>query len=477
MSISEDTEYGVTTNGFVRMRLPEIRKSIFDKLDAKMGISVSRDANSVIGVLVSVFADEIDRQWELAEYDYYARSPISADEGSIDNTLAYTNVQRKSAQQSYLYAVCYGRSAMVLPSNCQIKGNDGYKWDIIEESTITLNDCVHVTLTLVAPTEGKVYSVQFDNNTTIKYTATSTDTKLTVMLALAAQSVDKWTGSVDDGKLVFERSDRRYGGVVVPDEAFTVSKVGTPIRFTCEEYGAIDPELNTVKTINTNYDGWYSVSNESSAYVGRSAETVTEVRQRYASAVYKNSVGMKESIQAALLELQDVKSVTIYENRTDETVDGLKPHSFQAIVFGGDDEEIAQTLLSIAPLGIDTNGEIKVEIADTEGSVESIYFSRPKEVPIYVKCIIKEYNEEVLPGDAIDKITAIVVEQIGKLSMGKDVIYQRLIGPIYTGVDGISYVELSVSQDGETYKQENIAIARDEIATVQADNITVSLEL
>lgn len=476
MSISEDTEYGITTNGFVRMRLPEIRKSIFDKLDTKLGISVSRDANSILAVLVGVFADEIDRQWELAEYDYYARSPISADDGSIDNTLAYTNVQRKSAQQSYLYAVCYGRSAMVLPSNCQIKGSDGYKWDIIEESTITLNDCVHVTLTLVAPTEGKVYSVQFDNNTTIKYTATSSDTELTVMLALAAQSVDKWAGSVVDSKLVFERSDRRYGGVVVPNEAFTVSKVGTPIRFTCEEYGAIDPELNTVKTINTNYDGWYSVSNESSAYVGRSAETVTEVRQRYASAVYKNSVGMKESIQAALLELQDVESVTIYENRTDETVDGLKPHSFQAIVFGGDDEEIAQTLLSVAPLGIDTNGEIKVEITDTEGSVENIYFSRPKEVPIYVKCIIKEYNEEVLPGDAIDRIKDIIVTQIGKLSMGKDVIYQRLIGPIYTGVDGISYVELSVSQDGETYEQENIAIARDEIATVQADNITVALE-
>lgn len=470
-------EYGVTVNGFVRKRLPEIQENIFQQLEYKLGTSVSRQANSMIGVLVGVFADEIDRQWQLAEYDYYARSPISADEGSIDNTLAYTNVQRKSAQQSYLYAVCYGRSAMVLPSNCQIKGNDGYKWDIIEESTITLNDCVHVTLTLVAPTEGKVYSVQFDNNTTIKHTATSTDTELTVMLALAAQSVAKWTGSVEDGKLVFERSDRRYGGVVVPNEAFTVSKVGTPIRFTCEEYGAIDPELNTVKTINTNYDGWYSVSNESSAYVGRSTETVTEVRQRYASAVYKNSVGMKESIQAALLELQDVESVTIYENRTDETVDGLKPHSFQAIVFGGDDEEIAQTLLNVAPLGIDTNGEIKVEITDSEGSVENIYFSRPKEVPIYVKCIIKEYNEEVLPGDAIDKITAVIVAQIGKLSMGKDVIYQRLIGPIYTGVDGISYVELSVSQDGETYKQENIAVARDEIATVQADNITVSLEL
>lgn len=470
-------EYGVTVNGFVRKRLPEIREDIFKSLEQNLGSTVSRQPNSMIGVLIGVYAAELDRMWQLLERDYYDRSPISASEGSLDNTLAYTNVQRKKAQASYLYAVCYGRSGMVLPANCQIKDASGYKWNIIEESTITLNDCVHVTLDVVAPAEGKVYSVQFDNDAVIKYTAQENDTALIVAVALASQSVEKWQGSIVEGKLVFERSDRRYGAVVVPNESFVVTQVGSPIRFDCEEYGEIEPLLNSVNYINTNYDGWFSVSNESETYVGRDYETASEVRQRYASAVFRNSIGMKESIKAALLELQDVTSVTIYENRTDETVDGLKPHSFQAIVFGGDEEAIARTILNVAPLGIDTNGDICVRIEDSEGAAQDVCFSRPHEVQIYVKVIIKEYNEEILPGDAIDKIKNIVVEQIGKLSMGNDVIYQRLLGPIYSGVDGISYIECSVSKDGQTYEQENISIERNELAVTKLANVTVALEL
>lgn len=470
-------EYGVTVNGFVRKRLPEIREDIFRSLEQNLGSSVSRQPNSMIGVLVGVYAAELDRMWQLLERDYYDRSPISAGEGSLDNTLAYTNVQRKKAQASYLYAVCYGRSGMFLPANCQIKDTSGYKWNIIEESTITLNDCVHVTLDVDTPVDGKVYSVQFDNDAVIKYTAKTGDTALVVAVALASQSVPKWQGNVLDGKLVFERANRRYGAVVVPNESFTVTQVGSPIRFDCEEYGAIEPLLNSVTYINTNYDGWFSVGNESETYVGRDYETASEVRQRYASAVFKNSVGMVESIKAALMELQDVTSVTIYENRTDETVDGLKPHSFQAIVFGGDEEAIARTILSVAPLGIDTNGDICVRVEDTEGASQNICFSRPHEVPIYVKVIIKEYNEEVLPGDAIDKIKNIVLAQFEKLSMGNDVIYQRLLGPIYSGVDGISYIECSVSKDGQTYKQENITIDRGDLAVTKLADITVALEL
>lgn len=470
-------EYGVTVNGFVRKRLPEIREDIFKSLEQNLGSTVSRQPNSMIGVLVGVYAAEIDRMWQLLERDYYDRSPISASEGSLDNTLAYTNVQRKKAQASYLYAVCYGRSGMVLPANCQIKDVSGYKWNIIEESTITLNDCVHVTLEVETPTKGKIYSVQFDNDAVIKYTAQENDTALVVAVALASQSVEKWQGSIVEGKLVFERSDRRYGTVVVPNESFVVTQVGSPIRFDCEEYGEIEPLLNSVNYINTNYDGWFSVSNESETYVGRDYETASEVRQRYASAVFRNSIGMKESIKAALLELQDVTSVTIYENRTDETVDGLKPHSFQAIVFGGDEEAIARTILNVAPLGIDTNGDICVRIEDSEGAEQDVCFSRPHEVQIYVKVVIKEYNEEILPGDAIDKIKNIVVEQIGKLSTGNDVIYQRLLGPIYSGVDGIGYIECSVSKDGQTYKQENISIERNELAVTKIANVTVALEL
>ena len=45
-------EYGVTVNGFVRKRLPEIREDIFKSLEQNLGSTVSRQPNSMIGVLV-----------------------------------------------------------------------------------------------------------------------------------------------------------------------------------------------------------------------------------------------------------------------------------------------------------------------------------------------------------------------------------------------------------------------------------------
>ena len=71
-------EYGVTVNGFVRKRLPEIREDIFKSLEQNFGSTVSRQPNSMIGVLVGVYAAELDRMWQLLERDYYDRSPISA---------------------------------------------------------------------------------------------------------------------------------------------------------------------------------------------------------------------------------------------------------------------------------------------------------------------------------------------------------------------------------------------------------------
>ena len=186
---------------------------------------------------------------------------------------------------------------------------------------------------------------------------------------------------------------------------------------------------------------------------------------------------MKESIQAGLLELPDVTAVTVYENRSDETVDGLKPHSFEAIVHGGDDREIAQTILNKAPIGIDTNGSIEVEVADSEGTLEKIYFSRPQEVPIYVKVIIEEYTEETLPGDLVNTIKQVVAASGNTLPMGKDVIAQRFLGPIYSAVDGIGYINLTISTQAETgYTGETIAISRSQIATFAEDNISVAID-
>lgn len=472
--------YGVTPQGFNRKRFPEIQEDLFNRLESKLGHAVSRKPNSVAGILVDLIAYASDEQWGLAEYDYYARSPVTADEGSIDNTLIYSNILRQDATHTNMFCVCYGRSGTILPYNCQIKGKDGERYNIDGASLITLNNCVNVALRIESVSAGSQYDVIIDDDYRISYEATAEDNVPSVYSKLLVQLTEAtgWVGSVHNGNMVLRRSERRYGGNVVPSELFEVVEVGSPVRFIAENSGPINPPLNSVTTINTNYDGWFSVSNESEAYVGRERETTTELRQRYGAAVFRNSRSMKESIRAALLELPGVQNCTVFENRTDEIVDDMLPHSIEVIIHGGDDIEIAETILNRAPLGIDTNGLHEVFVTDSEGVEELVRFNRPVEIPVLVRITVYEYKEESLPGDMVNTIKKLVAEAGNSFGMGKDVIAQRFVGPIYKNVSGIGYLIVEVSSDGgKTYTQRDIPIDRGEVATFSVDDISVAMEL
>ena len=200
--------YGVTPAGFVRMRLPEIQEDLFQRYEAKVGQAVSRKPNSVIGVIIGLLAYESDIQWQLEEANYYARSPMTADEGSIDNTLAYTNVLRRAAEHTYLYLVCYGRNNMLLPANCQVKGNDGEKYNIDGMSQISLDNCVSVTLNALFAV-GRKYTIVIDDSLHIEYTARIGDTQSSVYAALMQKISGDWIAKIVDGNLVLEHLDRR----------------------------------------------------------------------------------------------------------------------------------------------------------------------------------------------------------------------------------------------------------------------------
>ena len=94
-----------------------------------------------------------------------------------------------------------------------------------------------------------------------------------------------------------------------------------------------------------------------------------------------------------------------------------------------------------------------------------------------MKVIIEEYTEETLPGDLVNTIKQVVAASGNTLPMGKDVIAQRFLGPIYSAVDGIGYINLTISTQAETgYTGETIAISRRQIAPFAEDNISVAID-
>ena len=113
--------------------------------------------------------------------------------------------------------------AMVLfyLQNCQVKGSDGEKYNIAAPDIITLDNCVSVTLFIPNVTEGDSFGFILNKSVRVSYTAVTGDNVEAVYSKLLQQiSGDEWSGSILDGNLVLNQTDRRYGGTVVPTENF-----------------------------------------------------------------------------------------------------------------------------------------------------------------------------------------------------------------------------------------------------------------
>jgi len=470
------SDYGVTVNGFVRKRLTEIKSDLETNLAAAFGVAISTKANSVIGQLVGVEAAAFDDLWQVAEDIYNAMYPNTATGTSFDSSAGFAGVTRLNAAKTKIYAICYGAYNTTITQGAQIQGTDSSYYEAYEESLISLSNAVSLALTQSSVSVGSTYSVTMAG-TTISYTAVTGDTVNTVLVALTSGLPTGWSGSVENNILTLAQSDRINGAVVSASNNLTINSVGSPIVFYATETGALDPAIGTVTSIITQISGWTGVSNESAAYPGRDIETDIELRIRYASTVSAEGTAMVESIKANLLENVDgVTAAIVFENETDTTdSDGRPPHSIEAVVQGGDEEEIAAMIWKKKAGGIDTYGATSEIITDSQGVEHTIHFNRPTEVPIYLKCVVHEHTEVGLAGDAPQTIADYLLAQGNALGVGDDVILQKLAAYILQNVSGISYLELTGSTDGTTYSLTNITIGVRAVAIFTAAHIEVTV--
>lgn len=470
------TEYGVTVDGFVRKRLPEIKADIEANLATAWGVPVSVKPNSVIGQAVGVFAAKLDEKWQVAEDTYNAMYPNTAVGVSLRNSVGFAGVTALNALKTKIYEVCYGTPGTALTSGSRIQGTDSNYYETIEAATISLSNAVSLSVTLASVEEDTVYSVNIAG-TVISKTAGESDTVNSVLVALTTGVPSGWSAGVTNNILTYNQTDRINGVTVSYSTTLTIVEVANPIEFYAVETGPLDPAISTVKNIITKIEGWTRASNESAAYPGRDVETDIALRQRYSSSVSAQGVAMVESIRANLLEnVTGVTAAIVFENSTDEEdEDGRPPHSIEIVVQGGDEQDIADMIWRTKAAGIDTFGSVSVEVTDSQGIVHTINFNRPTEVEAWLQCTVYEDEESELPGDAPQAIAAYLLSQGNKMAVGQNVILQKLSAYILQNVSGISYIDLEGSIDDVTYSATNIAIDVRSLAVFDASRIEVTV--
>lgn len=185
---------------------------------------------------------------------------------------------------------------------------------------------------------------------------------------------------------------------------------------------------------------------------------------------------MTDSIASALMTLNGVTSAYVYENSTDSTdADGRPPHSIEAVVNGGDADDIGLTIWQKKSAGIDTYGSQSVSINDSQGFPHTINYNRPIEANIWLDISVTEYPEETLPPNAQSLIAESSLAYGNTLTVGNDVILQRFMGAIYQSCEGIGYITITASTDGVTYSSSNIQIDARHVAVFDLSRIQVTI--
>jgi uncharacterized phage protein gp47/JayE len=138
--------------------------------------------------------------------------------------------------------------------------------------------------------------------------------------------------------------------------------------------------------IVTPVSGWTGATALADATLGRLDETDPELRLRREQELHTPGSGTVPGLYTALSQLAGVLSVAVYENEGDDPdLDGRPPHSVEAVVEGGDDQLIAETIWANRTTAVQLVGDETVSIVDSQARTRAVNFNRPVPLLVYLE--------------------------------------------------------------------------------------------
>jgi hypothetical protein len=161
----------------------------------------------------------------------------------------------------------------------------------------------------------------------------------------------------------------------------------------------------------------------------------------------------------------------------------LPGKSFEAVVFGGDDTDIALAIFDTKPVGIEPFGVagpngVTVPITDSQGGIHDISFSRPDQIQMHVEADIIVTASEFGAGDQVagEQLVREAIKAVGdSLQIGQDVIILSFkCAPL--SVAGVQDVTVMLIEDVDPpLNSSNIIIAGRDLATFAISDIDLNV--
>lgn len=477
---------GITREGITIKRQREVIEDlkeravpIFQDLVPPNDVVDTSD-DSTIGRIIGLNSLALADLWELAQEVYWAFDPNSATGVALDNLVQYAGLIREPATPSTVTLVVWGdEGTTILSTQNTVRASDNTLYDIMR--TIQLqreaNIGVRVDVPQVVQGEDYVLTISSGSNSfSVSYTAQPGDNEEKILSEIQS-SLSSYVflrTSYSDNMLTVETVDV-FDQIGVGVNNLEIRKVKGRTEGINQEVGPKEQARNTVNQIATPLLGWDSVNNPFDAVVGRGRETDEELRERFRVSKFLRAQNISDALYSSLREIDGVRHVAVYENESDiyDPVYNLPPHSFRAVIQGGNPIEVARAIWLNKPLGIAPHGNTSEIIKDSQGFDREMKWDRPIDIPIYITMTLT--TNGTFPATGVQDIKAQLIDYFREeQSIGEDVVFSRLYTPI-NKVAGHQVDSLFIGTSPNPTGSSNIPIAYNEMATINSDDIVINI--
>ena len=249
----------------------------------------------------------------------------------------------------------------------------------------------------------------------------------------------------------------------------TVTGSSTSMQFRSSQYGGFNIGSGKELIPKNIILGVQSVITTTNSLLGRLQESDESALMRFLRSYSINNLDDAEGLEASLLSIDDVRDAKVYENYTG-SIDarGVEPHSINAIVIGGSDEDIANRIVRKKSLGCGLQGAVSVTIF-YKGFDRDVRFDRSEQVDISVKITV------VRRSSAIDVNQDTIKNAIAnnQFNIADDVV----AGSLYCGTNNENYKVKSITLSTSSLTDQLvIPIGLRQHGLISAENVEVTVE-
>lgn len=354
--------YGLTDAGFVVKPLTVIRDELNAAFRAAFGNSLSLNDRSVFGIIVGILAERFALLWELLEAIHSSQDPDKAAGAFLEALCTLTGTFRPGDQPSTVILTLTGDPASDIPATSQARtASTGKVFATAADATL-----VGVPVWV----SGSTYSLG-----SRVFNPPAGDPSVYQCIQGGTAGATGPLGTAPDTTL---------DGTCL----WTFLGPGTAavdVDAASQDVGPIVGAARDITQIVNETLGWRGVVNLSEAELGRVVAADPELRVLREEELAGAGTAPFDALLALLLKLAGSPSVTLFVNNTDTTdPDGLPPHSLEALVRGGADQDIINALFRGVAAGIGTRGNQTGTAVDSQGVSHPVSFSRVVEIPIFV---------------------------------------------------------------------------------------------